>query len=82
MNVTVLEVVRGEPAKNLARSALFPYSEPIAGQEYLAVRVQLNVLQADPNQIFTLYPYFSLTLRYEDGGTDTWSETITDHVEG
>lgn len=82
MNVTVLEVIRGSVAYELATSELFMPSVPIVGQEYIAVRVRLEVSKADPNEVFPLYPYWHLTLRFEESGNDVWSENFIDLIEG
>jgi hypothetical protein len=84
LNVTVLDVLRGSPAYELAKSEMgrFFFIEPIAGQEYIAINVRLAVSKANPNEIYSLYPYWHLTLRYEDGGTDTWSQNATELLEG
>jgi hypothetical protein len=73
MAATVLEVRRGDNANNLAKTELdWSYNTPIQGQEYIAIKVKLDVLEADPNAVFTIYTYWSLTLRYSDGGNDIW----------
>jgi hypothetical protein len=73
MAATVLEVRRGDNANNLAKTELyFCFDTPIQGQEYIAIKVKLDVLKADPNEVFTIYTTFSLTLRYSDGGNDIW----------
>jgi len=80
MSTTVLEVRKGEEAARLARSQLYSltFSEPIEGQEYIAVRVKLEVKSGPSNEVYSLYPYWHLTLRYEPSGTDIWSQDVID----
>src|SRR6266508_2574792 len=72
----LLEAKRGQDAKAEAQRRLnqFAYQDPISGQEYVAIRGFLRMLSyIDTNQVASLYPYWHLTLRYEDGGSDIWS---------
>lgn len=48
------------------------YWPPIEGQEFLAIRIRIEVLEAPKEEVFLVYPYWHLTLRYESGGNDTW----------
>ena len=84
MSCKLLEVKTGEDAKQLAKKNKNWYSsftEPIQGQEYLAVRVHLKRLWYEDNTaVDTIYPYFSLTLRYGENGDDTWSTDPTTKV--
>jgi len=61
---------------------VYMYEELISEQEYIAIRVHLQVESADPNQVFSLYPAFSLTLRFDDAGGDIWTENLVSLMEG
>jgi hypothetical protein len=76
MSASVIDVKRGDEADQLARTNLgWPtYTQPIEGQEYIAVKIQLDQLDGDPNETYSIYPYWNLTLRFEEDGEDTWSE--------
>lgn len=86
MAATVLEVARGTEAKALAKKNLgwLDYKEPIEGQEYLAIRVKLEIVEDTPTDVDDIYPYWHLTLRYSEGGKDTWATqmALTDWAEG
>ena len=75
MRATLLEAVRGEEADDLARSQLrrYSYQEPIRGQEYMAVKVRLEVLEYEDPNVQILYPHWHLTLRHSESGGDIWS---------
>jgi hypothetical protein len=72
----LLEARSGDQAISEAKLQLdqFSYKEPISGQEYIAIKGFLKIHSyADNNQVKVLYPYWNLTLRSSDGGTDIWS---------
>jgi len=73
--LTLLDVLRGDEANQLAKSEVgrFTYQPPIEGQEYIATKLFFDVVDANPNKIFTIRPFWSLTLRYEEGGSDITS---------
>jgi len=50
------------------------YEAPIESQEYMALRVSLRI-EGPETEILYIWPYISLTLRYEDSGKDLWSES-------
>ena len=72
----LLQVIRGEEARLLARDKTkwsYVYEEPIEGQEYIAVRGKLSYIQQmDQNSVAQINAYWSLTLRYQPEGFDTW----------
>jgi hypothetical protein len=76
--VTVIEVKRGQEASTLARNKLgLLYSKPIEGQEYIAIKLKIEVIQtSSTNEVYSLIPYSDFTLRYEKDGDDFWSEDI------
>lgn len=77
MECTLVEYAAGERALNIAieNGDYSSYSPLIEGQEYLAVYVKLKLIEVkDPNNLEILYPYWSLTLRYQEEGDDLWSE--------
>lgn len=81
MTATLLDVVRGEEANNLARSEIdwVWYEAPINGQEYLGVKVKLVYLRNDhPNQVEKINPWRHLTLRYSEDGNDIAAHEFTD----
>jgi hypothetical protein len=77
MNATLLEFVRDAEAEKLAQSlsacGMFPCEPLSADEEFLGVKVRLEVIDGDINKKYTIYPYWSLTLRYDEAGKDTWS---------
>lgn len=78
-DMTLLDVKVGEEANLLAKEHFgwIYYDEPIEGQEYLAVYVRQKILYSfDNNEVETIYAYWNLTLRYEDGGRDIWSVDV------
>ncbi len=77
--VTVLEVRKGNDANKLAKSTLdwLTYETPIEGQEYIAIKAKMEVLKAPANEVYTLYTYWHLTLRYEEDGDDIWPVDVT-----
>lgn len=83
MNATVLEVVRGSAAYALAETELYSADEPIASQEYLAIRIRYAVTEADPYIPFNTFISLHFSLRYEESGTNVIPEvTQTDYIEG
>lgn len=74
METTVLEVMRGEQANQLAQSALdwYDYDVPIEGQEYIAIKIRFLAEPTNVNQVESVYAYWSYTLRYEADGTDIY----------
>ena len=82
MSVTVLEVYRGAEADRLFKSQSTWYKAPIAGQEYVAVRVRLEMFNGSPNKVFKIIPYTDLTIRYEPSGADIWLTNIDIGNEG
>lgn len=83
MSCKLLEVKSGKEANDLAQTELgwLTYVKPIEGQEYLAVRVKLNLIwYKDNNEVETIYPSWSLTLRYKDQGDDIWSVDLIDKI--
>lgn len=81
MEYTLFEVKTGEEANTFATQKLdwLTYEEPIDGQEYLAVRGKMKYTDLeDMNKVQTLYPYWSLTLRYDENGPDTWSVDVVE----
>lgn len=86
LQFTLLDAKRGLEAQQLAQQYLgwLTYAEPIEGQEYLAVSVHLKVLRyGDNNEVKSIYPYWSLTLRYTEEGSDTWSvDPVQKFTEG
>lgn len=79
VSVTLLEIRRGDPANEIAESLAYSgtYEDPIEGQERIALRVKLAVLEAPPHEVFHLYASSHLTLRYEPEGRDIFVERIT-----
>lgn len=76
---TLLDVKTGAEADQLAREILTWswYETPIEGQEYLAIYGRLNYVRYRDNyEVQTVYPYFNLTLRYSDEGSDTWAKNV------
>lgn len=76
MNLTLTDLAIGEEANTLAKSHLgWSYKQPIEDQEYLAIYVKIKFTdEKNSNETTTLYSYFSLTLRYDNNGSDIWSE--------
>ena len=60
------------------------YDEPIAGQEYVAVKARLDYLETrNPEEVQDINPFWNLTLRFEKDGDDIYGVNIVDHwVEG
>jgi hypothetical protein len=83
---TLLDVKYGDDAYKLAKRNLdsLGFKEPIDNQEYLAVFGELNFLRYENNtEVKSLYPYWNLTLRYENEGPDIWSENYFEkYAEG
>lgn len=86
MSATVLEVLRGSEANELAKSVSYMidkdgYVGPrdlIENQEYFAVKVKL-VLESGPlNETYPLYSGMHFSLRYEEAGNDIWCDNVTD----
>ena len=76
MECSLLEVKQGAEADELAHQYLdwSSYKVPIEGQEYLAIRVHLKLITSGDNYSKeTIYQNWNLTLRYSEGGSDTWS---------
>jgi hypothetical protein len=83
MSLTLLDLVRGKDASVLVRTegdcgyfgAGSQYSPCylLEKQELIVVKVRIDWFGGDKNKENTLYPYWSLTLRYENGGSDIWS---------
>ena len=73
--LTLLDVLRGDEANQLAKSEvdMFSIRDPIEGQEYIAIKLFFDVVDANPNKIAMIVPFWALTLRYEKGGSDIWS---------
>lgn len=73
--LTLLEILRGANADKKAREIMswLEYETPIESQEYIALRVSLRI-EGPENEVLNIWPYVSLTLRYEDSGKDLWSE--------
>lgn len=88
MSATLLEVQRGEAAKELAYSKLdcgyggasaeYSVCHLLSDQEFIATRVRLEWIDGDKNEVESIYPYWSLTLRYDDAGSDVWSQNDLD----
>ena len=79
LEATLLEVLRGEEAENLARSHLFFFSKPFQGQEYLAVKARLDFIDVlEPENAESIYPTWTFTLRYSENGSDTYAENVAD----
>lgn len=74
MSATVLEVRRGDSAYYLAKSQLYSCSAPVQRQEYIAIRVRIDVLEAEDPNVVAFYSDWNLTLRYSNGGNDIWPE--------
>lgn len=77
IDCTLNQMEVGEKALALAKEngIYSQYTPLLDGQEYLAVNVILEQTFAEnENKEQPLYPYWNLTLRYEDGGDDIWSE--------
>jgi len=74
MVVTVLDIRSGNDVNTLAKELYFPYQSPIEGQEYLAVKVQIDVVEADFNKVYYLYSDWHFSLRYAEGGSDIYPE--------
>jgi hypothetical protein len=72
----LLQVVRGEDARLLAKEKtnwFYSFTEPIEGQEYIAVKGKMAYLQdIDQNSVYEIDAFWSLTLRYQLNGFDTW----------
>jgi hypothetical protein len=82
LEFTLLEVKRGNSADQLARSELawLTYQPLIENQEYLAVKVQLDLPGGDPNREYRLNTSFHMTLRYEESGSDIWSVEFSNTI--
>jgi len=72
---TLLGIKTGDEAQAQAKQTLnwYTFQTPIVGQEYIAIQGHLKFSKQNDNTVETIYPYWSLTLRYQDGGDDTWS---------
>ena len=76
MELELKDMKREEEAKKLAKKYLDwgTYIEPANDQEYLCVYVRIKIVETDHmNETETIYPYWSLTLRYTNAGNDVWS---------
>lgn len=77
MTATLLEFIRDAEAEKLAQSlsacGMFPCKPLSADEEFLGVKVRLEIIDGDINEKYPIYPYWSLTLRYDEAGKDTWS---------
>jgi len=76
MGCIVYEALRGEDARRVAKAELtWPdYEEPISGQEYVAVRLELEFLEyLVPNKVQQIYPGWNLSLRSSEDGNDTYT---------
>jgi hypothetical protein len=84
MSATLLESRRGNEADEIAKSLMswYAYEDPVEGQERIAARVSLAVLHAPSNEVYTLYPDWHLTLRYEPDGRDVFPEQWDKWAEG
>jgi hypothetical protein len=84
MSATVLEVKRGNDAYHQAQLAdkyngLF-YNPLLDGQEFLAIMIKADILEADPTTVFITYEYWHFTLRYSQDGNDIWSEDVLEKI--
>jgi len=86
MSMTLLEVQKGENAKIVAMNNIpfFSYSNQVEGQEYIAIRVRLDLLEKKDGEfdIESLSSYGDITLRYEEEGEDIWPFDLDLWVEG
>jgi hypothetical protein len=82
MSLSVMEIKRGAEANQLAKTNLewWMYEQPIENQEYLAAKIELDQLDGDPNEISQIFPYWSVTVRYQEGGDDTWAVNLYSSV--
>jgi hypothetical protein len=80
INLTLTDLAVGEEANALAKSHFgWSYNEPIDDQEILAVYVKFQLSdENNPNEDTIISPYWHLTLRYENGGRDIWSENVAE----
>lgn len=79
MEATLLEVLRGVEAENLAKSHLFLFEGPIQGQEYMAVKARIDFLESNkPEEAEFINPFWNFTLRFSEDGWDTYTENLTD----
>jgi hypothetical protein len=83
MVATLLEVYQGDEADALAKQELdwLSYQNPIEGQEYVAVRVNLVVVRGPTTEVVSLYSYWHFTLRYSETGNDIWSVDFTNMIQ-
>ncbi len=84
LEFTFQDVKFGNEALVLARNSLgYGFQNPISGQEYVAIKGHLKFdNQNDTNKVADIYPDWSLTLRYTDGGDDTWTGELNNIAEG
>lgn len=81
--LTVLEVLRGAEAEQLAAESLAAdvYASPTDEAEYLAVKVVIDIKDASNPDDLPLYPHWHVVLREEDAGEDiaviNWREEVT-----
>lgn len=71
---TLIDVKTDTEAQNLAKQELnwYVYKEPITDQEYLAIYGKIKILSMeDQYTVESIYPSWSLTLRYTESGMDT-----------
>lgn len=79
METTVLEVMRGEQANQLAQATLhwYEYSVPIEGQEYIAIKIRFLAEPKNVNEVEKVFASFNYTLRYEADGSDIYLVDMT-----
>jgi len=83
ISLALLDLATGEEANNLAKNHFdWTYDEPSDDQEILAVYVKFQLTdENNPNEDTVIYPYWHLTLRYENGGRDIWSENYVERFD-
>ena len=85
MSAELLDIKRGEDENEVAKKELgwILYNDPVEGQEYLYAKVKINFLKTvDENKVELIIPYFHLTLRYSETGSDIWSQDYGKWAEG